>query len=106
MKLIYDLTETPSVVAKHKKNNKVQLCKKTVDIGFYSKPVRNVCILDKKTNSTITPNKEFVCIETNNKVVDKNKIFTTFAYWLYRQKRDKSCTNRNIFGRYIVECEI
>ena len=106
MKLIFDLSEAPSAMAKHKKNDKAQLCKKTLDIGFYSKPIKNVCIFDKETNSTIIPNKEFVCIKTNDKVVDKKQIFATFAYWLYSQKRDKSCTNHNIFGRYIVECEI
>jgi hypothetical protein len=106
MKLMFDLSEAPSVIAKHKKNGDVELCKKTIDIGFYSKVIKNIRIFDKETDSITVPNKEFTCIKTNKKVIDKDNIFETFAYWLYTQKKDKLCTNYNTLGRYIVECEI
>ena len=37
MKLMFDLSETPSAIARHKKNGEVELCKKTIDIGSKAK---------------------------------------------------------------------
>ena len=106
MKISFDLCDAPSVIAKHKCNNKVQLCQETINLGFYSKKIKYIHIIDTQTNSIIVPNENFVQLGIKNKIVDKKQINNTLANWLYNQKKDKMCTNNNNNGRYIVKCKL
>jgi len=106
MKLSFDLCDAPSVIAKHKCNNNIQLCQETINLGFYSKKIKYIHIIDTQTNSIIVPNENFVQLNVKNKIVNKKQINNTFANWLYKQKKDKMCTYNNNIGRYVVECKL
>ena len=106
----FDLCDAPSVIIKHMRNNDVQLCQETINLGIYSKKIKYVHIIDTQTNSITIPKEKFVQLNVKgiffikNNIVNKKQINNTFATWLYKQKKYKLCTNNNNIGRYIVKC--